>query len=144
MRFVSTDAHRVTATQLRNALVAAGAGYDVLIDDTVATIIHDAATIAHVELNVPGDGLFEQEREELTESVTGAEGDGSNKARVLEALRNAQTIVAAQILYGTGNTDATLASLDPLWTWLFQNRRGLLQADSEGYYDAEGLVLEVE
>ena len=53
MRFVSTDTRPVTATELRDALIAAGAGYEVLTDDTVATILHDGATIAHVEINVP-------------------------------------------------------------------------------------------
>ena len=144
MRFVSTDTRPVTATELRDALIAAGAGYEVLTDDTVATILHDGATIAHVEINVPGDGLFDQEREELTEFVTDCDGDGPSKARVLAALRDAQTIVAAQVLYGTGDAEATLASLDPLWTWRFRNRRGLLQAGGEGYYDAEGIVLQVE
>ena len=119
-------------------------GYEVLVDDTVAAILHDGATIAHVEINVPDDGLFDQEREELVEFVTEAEGDPPSKARVLGALGSARAIVAAQVLYGKGDTEATLASLDPLWTWLFQNRSGLLQADAEGYYDAEGIVLPVE
>ena len=80
----------------------------------------------------------------LVEFVTGAQGDRSSKARVLGALGNARAIVAAQVLYGKGDTEATLACLDPLWTWLFQHRSGLLQADAEGYYDAEGVVLPVE
>ena len=141
MRFVSTDTRPVTATELRDALGGAGPGYEVLIDDTVATILHDGATIAHVEINVPGDGLFDEEREELMEFVTDADGDRPQKARVLEALTNARTIVAVQVLYGTGDTESTLAALDPLWSWLFQNRRGLLQAGGEGYYDADGIVL---
>jgi hypothetical protein len=37
-----------------------------------------------------------------------------------------------------------LKAIDPLWRWLHANRRGLLQADGEGYYDAKGLVLELE
>ena len=64
MRFVSTDARDITATELRDALLAVEPGYEVLVDDTVATILHDGATIAHVEINVPGDGLFDQECED--------------------------------------------------------------------------------
>lgn len=40
--------------------------------------------------------------------------------------------------------DALVARLDPLWVWLFQNRDGLLQADSEGYYDRRGIIFRME
>jgi hypothetical protein len=114
------------------------------MDDTAATIHHAGATIAHVEINVPGDGLFDDERDELVEFATDASGDASATARVLETLAGARAIVAAQVLFGTGDTETTLSRLDPLWGWLFRNREGLLQADGEGYYDAQGLVLQVQ
>jgi hypothetical protein len=63
---------------------------------------------------------------------------------VATTLRSAQAIIAAQVLFGTGETEMTLSRLDPLWAWLFCNRDGLLQADGEGYYDAHGVVLQVE
>jgi hypothetical protein len=143
MRFVSTDEQPVTTGPLRDALVAAGSAYEVQLDDVALTIVHAGARIAHVEINVPGDGLFDEEREELIESLSVAAGDDSAKANVVASLRAARTIVAAQVLFGTGDTDSTLKALDPLWQWLFRNRRGLLQADGEGYYDARGLVLSV-
>ena len=144
MRFVSRDATPVTTTQLRDALLAADPGYDVQIDDVAATVSHTGARIAHVEINVPGDGLFDEERDELADFVADVEAEAPAKARVLEALRNARTIVAAQVLFGTGDTETTLARLDPLWRWLLSNREGLLQADGERYYDAGGIVLAVE
>ena len=42
------------------------------------------------------------------------------------------------------DAEETLDALGPLWSWLQENRRGMLQADGEGYYDVNGLVLEVE
>jgi hypothetical protein len=144
MRFVSTDERPITTADLRDALIAAGPGYNVQVDDTAATIVHDGATIAHVEINLPGDGLFDEEREELVEFATDADGERSAKGRVLATLDAARAIVAAQVLFGTGDIEATLSRLDPLWGWLFRNRRGLMQADGEGYYDAKGVVLVVE
>lgn len=144
IRFVSTDARPVATTDLQNAFVAAGPAYAVQVDDTAATIRHAGATIAHVEINVPGDGLFDDERDELAEFATEAGGDASATARVLKTLGGARTIVAAQVLFGTGDAETTLSRLDPLWGWLFQNREGLLQADAEGYYDAQGLILQVQ
>lgn len=35
----------------------------------------------------------------------------------------------------------TLDRLVPLWTWLQANRRGLIQADGEGYYDGQELIM---
>jgi len=141
MRYVSSDRRPITGAELRDALLATGSGYDVEVDDTAATIVHAGATIAHVEINTPGDGLFDEECAELMEFAATASGDVPAKARVLQTLREAQTIVAAQVLFGTGETESTLRRLDPLWAWLFRNRQGLLQAEGEGYYDVRGLVL---
>lgn len=143
MRFISTDQRGVTTADLQNALVAADPGYVVDIDASVATIHHAGATIAHVEINVPGDGIFDAERDELVEFAADATGNRAAKRRVLDALGSARAIVAAQVLFGTGDTESTLNRLDPLWAWLFSHREGLLQADSEGYYDARALLLRV-
>lgn len=67
MRFVSTDARPVVPAELRDALAAVSPAYNVEIDDFAATISYDGDVIAHVEINVPGDGLFDQERAELIE-----------------------------------------------------------------------------
>lgn len=144
MRFVSTDERPITTAELRDALVAAGPGYDVQIDDAAAMIVHAGVPIAQVEINLPGDGLFDEERDELAAFATDAEGDRSATARVLQTLAAARAIVAAQVLFGTGDTEATLSRLDPLWNWLFRTRQGLLQADGEGHYDTRGMVLHVE
>ena len=144
MRFVGTDDEPFSTKNMQEAFSAAGSGYDVQVDETAGTILHQGATIAHVEINTPGDGMFDEEREELIEFAAEAGGDSSARTRVVTTLRRATFLVAAQVLFGTGDTDATLGRLDPLWAWLFRHRHGLLQADGEGYYDAEGLILEVE
>ena len=67
--------------------------------------------------------------------------DSPEKMQVLRTLESTTTIVAAQVLFGTGNSETTLARLDPLWAWLFDNRARLLQADGEGYYHRGQLLL---
>ncbi len=92
---------------------------------------------------MPGDGLFEEERDELIELVEGGD-DAPTRGRVVSTLRIARAIVAVQVLFGDGDTDETLDRLVPLWTWLQANRRGLIQADGEGYYDGPKLILSLE
>jgi hypothetical protein len=93
-------------------------------------------------MNVPGDGLFEEERDELIEFAE--DGNEAQKRRVIDMLRAAREIVAVQVLFGNGDTGWTLDRLSPLWTWLQSNRRGLIQADGEGYYDGHDLILPLE
>lgn len=71
------------------------------------------------------------------EGVVGREGH----ERVLEVLTRVREMIAVQVLFGGRDIESTLTRLDPLWEWLFAHRRGLLQADGEGFYDATGLVL---
>jgi hypothetical protein len=70
--------------------------------------------------------------------------DGAAQSPVPSVLNSASALLAVQVLRGTGDSKTTLAALDPVWAWLFEHRRGLMQADGEGYYDPEGLVLRVE
>ena len=95
-----------------------------------------------VEVNRPGDGLFEEEIGELKEFVEDVRG--KRKADVLKTLSEARAIVAVQVLFGDRQVEATLHKFLPLWEWLISNRKGLLQADDEGYYDQTGRILKVE
>jgi hypothetical protein len=142
MRYIVADERPVTVAQLQSALSEASADYKFDGDEIEATIIFRGHRVGHLTLNVPGDGLFDAERAEL---ITFAEdGTGSAKQRVIDTLHAARGIVAVQVLFGDGDTERTLASLDPLWHWLHANRTGLLQADGEGYYQQQGLILTLE
>ena len=140
MRFLSTDAAPIECEELSNAFTSTTNKYDVQVDDSAATIAFEGALLAHVEINTPGDGLFDEERDELIDFVREAP-DGAGKMRVLTTLESLTSIVAVQVLFGTGDSETTLARLDPLWAWLFDNRAGLLQADGEGYYHRGQLLL---
>lgn len=95
---------------------------------------------AEIEINAPGDGLFEREIAEMLEFVEDVEGKG--RKRVENVLRGARRIVSVRVLSQDRESEDTIAGIDPLWRWLFSTRAGLLQADGEGYYDADNLVLE--
>ena len=142
MRYIVADEQPVSLEDIVKAFVEAGVEYDVDGEETEVTITYQGRPIGHVTLNVPGDGLFEEERDELIEFAE--EGNEAQKRRVIDVLRAAREIVAVQVLFGNGDTGWTLDRLSPLWTWLQSNRRGLVQADGEGYYDGHDLILTLE
>jgi hypothetical protein len=142
MRYIVADERPLTVEDVRRAFAVEEEDYVVDGEDPEAGVALDGRMIAHVTINVPGDGLFEDERAELSEAAEAGEGPG--KASVLETLANARAILAVQVLFGNSDTDETLDALAPLWSWLQDNRRGLLHADGEGYYDTDALILELD
>ena len=143
MRYIVSDERPVGLEHIRTALAETATGYAIDGEGAEATATYGEKPIGHVTLNVPGDGSFEEERDELIEFMD--EGaDGPSKDLVASTLRNAKAIVAVQVLFGDGDTDQTLDRLGPLWSWLLANRRGLIQADGEGYYDGQELILALE
>jgi len=108
-----------------------------------ADLLHDGALFGELEINRAGSELFDEEREELMESLAAVEDPAQQE--VLGFLEQVRGAVVVRVLWQGREAEPTLERLDPLWGWLFERAEGLLQADGEGYYDAEGdLVLEVE
>jgi len=141
MRFLITDPGPVDLADLAASLKLANPRYKLEFESNAATLSLAGAPIAGIQVNIPGDGLFEDELAELEESAS--EGSGPGEAKVADALATANAIFAVQVLNAASGSDGSLESLDPVWEWLFSNRSGLLQADAEGYYDADGLIFEV-
>jgi hypothetical protein len=98
------------------------------------------AVYAQIEINQPGDGLFNEEIQEMLEFLVDAQGRG--RKRVENVLKTAKRTIAVQVLSQGRESEETLSGIDPLWKWLFLMRKGLLHADGEGYYDEDELVLE--
>lgn len=142
MRYIAVDERPITLDDVRRAFAMEEEEYAVDGDGSEANIALDGQTIAQLTINIPSDGLFDDERAELLESANHGEGPG--KASVLETLSLARTILAVQVLFGDAEPEEALEALDPLWGWLQDNRRGLLQADGEGYYDTNGLILKLD
>ncbi|SRR5258706_10478945 len=144
MRYIVSDEQPIALNELKNFLKQLDGRYKFEGDDgeSIADVIYADEPYGQIEINVPGDGLFEEEIGELVEFVEDVEGP--NKQRVLGALRGAKSIFCIQVLFGGREANETLTKLDPIWNWCFQNKEGLLQAGGEGYYDKTGLILEVQ
>ena len=140
MRFIIDEDRPVLLTDLGAAFTDQAEHYRVEPSRkrNEGIILHREQTVGDVTLNHPGDGLFDEEIEELIEFVDDAE-ETPDKDYVLDALRDARQIVAVQVLGGQAGIDA----LVPLWTWLSANRSGVLQAAGQGYWDGEEFILEV-
>jgi hypothetical protein len=141
MRFVSTSDQPVDISELTTALAEADPHYNVETSEDEATFLLSYAghTFASVEINHPDDDIFSEEVAELLESL--GEESGPETDQVVAAMQRATEIVAFQILIGDGEYD-TYELIGPVWEWLFANYQGLLQADEEGFYDVNGLLLQ--
>ncbi len=139
MRFITTDSPETMLSILEQALKETDSQYSIAESGELK---HGNDVYGVVEVNRPGDGLFEEEIGELKESMQDVRG--KRKADVLKTLDEARAIVAVQVLFCDRQLEATLQKLDPLWEWLLSHRKGLLQADGEGYYDQTGRILKVE
>ena len=143
MRYITTDPADISILLLEEVLRAVDDQYSFRNVHTqpreFADLMHSDGLYGQIEINRPGDGLFEEELEELSEFLETA--GGRSKRRVVRTLAAAKAIVAVQVLWQGRGTEATLDKIGPLWDWLFRNREGLLRADGEGYYDRRGLII---
>src|SRR5262245_6915905 len=152
MRFFDTSEKPLTIGEIEGALRDVDPAYRLEAPESAkvpqADLYLGDGLYAEIEINQPGDGLFEDEIAEMLEFLEDAEGkarkdaEGKARKRVEKVLKGARRIVSVRVLGQDRETDETLAGIDPLWKWLFSTRAGLLQADGEGYYDADDLVLE--
>jgi hypothetical protein len=95
--------------------------------------------LAQLDLSCAGDELFEAEVGELQELARQGGPDGAAIARRLESVT---AVLAVGVLWQEREAERTLGLLSPLWDWLLANRRGLIQADGEGFYEGQNLILE--
>ncbi len=146
MRFIVADDKDVSLSKINSGLKQIDAAYSIEFDDDAddaGDLTFNSDIYGALEINRPGDGLFDEEIDELKEFLEDAEGE--RKPEVLQVLNDAKVIVALQVLQqGRATSEETLERINPLWEWFLANYKGLLQADAEGYYDTSGLVIEVE
>lgn len=146
MRFVVSDEKDISLSKINFGLKQIDAAYSIEFDDDAddaGDLTYNGDIYGALEINRPGDGLFDEEIDMLKEFLEDAEGE--RKPEVLQTLNDAKVIIALQVLQqGRATQEETFERIDPLWEWLFANYKGLMQADAEGYYDSQGLVIEVE
>jgi hypothetical protein len=139
VRFIATDTTSTTCSVLQRALKAKDPQYSIAKSGELK---HGEDVYGVVEINRSGDKLFDEEIGELKESVEAVRG--KRKADVLKTLDTAKAIVAVQVVFGDRQAEVTRQKLNPLWEWLIFNRKGLWQADDQGYYDQTGRILKVK
>jgi hypothetical protein len=86
------------------------------------------------------DEVLREEVEEFIESLEDAD-DSREKQRVLDHLERSNAVVAVQLL-GHPDADGHRAATTFL-TYFVAHCGGLLQADGEGFYDGDRLIVEL-
>lgn len=142
MRFLITDPGAINLADLAKSLRATNRRYLAEFDDSAGTITLGSDEIASIAIFTPGDRTFDDQLAELEDLAS--EGTGAGEARVADTLATVQAIFSAELPGKASRRDGSREALEPVWEWLFGSRTGLLQVDSEGYYDEEGLIFEVE
>jgi hypothetical protein len=133
LRFLSDDDRPLALGEIMPGLRDAGFR---LAED--GSLYRGDELLAHLEVSKAGDGLFEAERDELRQD---AGRGGAAADAVLARLGSVTAILAASVLWQERTAEQTLDLLGPLWEWLLANRRGLIHADGEGFYDGPDLIL---
>jgi hypothetical protein len=134
IRFLLEDDRPLSLEEVMAGLRAVDPGFALSSDGHLS---RGGELLAQLEVSLPGSGLLEDEVEELRQEAAEAGG-----AEVAARLGPVTAILAARVLHQGRGSQETLGLLAPLWDWLTAHRRGLVQADGEGFYDEEELVLE--
>ncbi len=108
---------------------------------TPATILKGGDPLAFLEINRPGDELFEDEVDEFIAEI---ESVSPASKGVIEHLENTQMTLVTEIQLGFTDPTEVLKELWPFFIWIMQGSAGLLQIDGVGFYDTQSLVLELD
>lgn len=142
MRFILGDPRTLDFATIGEVLTSIDPRYVMRptdLDDLVE-VVYDGTLYGQIEIDSHGDELFEDDISAFTEMLGPA--TTHEEIVVANALKAATQIVAVEMFWEGTNGEATFEKFDPLWDWLFANRQGILQADTEGFYNAEGLLVE--
>ncbi len=142
MRFLLCDPRLLDMTAIGNILTAVDPRYMLRptdLDDLVE-VLYDDTLYGQIEIDTRGDEMFTDDISAFTEML--GEAKTAEEITVADALKAATQIIAVEMFWEGTNGEATFEKFDPLWAWLFANRNGILQADTEGFYSAEGLLVE--
>jgi hypothetical protein len=144
LRYITTSADRITLEMLQDGLARIDPDYNVLsteVDKVHGDLMYGETLLGTLELNLPGDEVFEDDVIELIALVRHSPDD--RRPQVLDVLEAAQSIVAVRARWTGYDPESVFEKIDPLWDYLFTHFAGLLQIDGDGFYDNEGPVLDM-
>jgi hypothetical protein len=142
VRYYITDDDDLSLAQLQAGLQEFDSAYVVPHEADTGELHYAGDVYAQVEINRPGDGLFDEELEETIDGVTLT--GGPRAQQVIDTLREVRQTVALRVLWQGRDSEQTLTKIDPVLVWLMMNREGMLQVDGEGFYEGEELIFEME
>lgn len=146
MRFFVTGDAPLTIDSIGAALQAQDSAYRVentVIPD-LCELYHGALYLGELEISRPDEEIFHEELNELKALVTMVQD--KNAPRVLDILEHTRLMVVMDAIWQDDteeSADEVFGALDPLWDWLFATAGGLLHYDTDGFYDADDLILEM-
>jgi hypothetical protein len=144
MRFITGDERDVGFDQIEAMLVSVDSQYALQRSqfefEQVTDVFYGGVLIGQIEINEVDDEIFEDDVSAFREMI--GEPVSAEDRSVLAILDQARLMVVVEALWKGTDAENTLTKFDPLWAWLFANRTGILQADNEGFYDANGLLVE--
>ncbi len=142
VRYYLTDENDLSLAQLAAGLQEFDPAYSLPHEGNSGEIRYAGESFAEIDVNRPGDALFD---EELAETLDGVQLTGGARAQhVLDLLRQTRATLALRILWQGRDVEQTLTKIDPVVVWLMMNRDGLLHVDGEGFYEGEDLIFEME
>ena len=139
MRFFVEDGQPLTLDELSSGLRGIDPAFRIEADGEV---YRGDRLLGQAEISATGDELFQAEVDEFVEKIEDTEEDG--KAELAGRLKQVTAVLAVEVLMQGRTLAQTLDLLDPLWAWLLVHRRGLVQADGEGFYEGTELILALE
>ncbi len=140
MRYFVCDQRPVSLSELDAGLRSLDPAYSIVLDGKYGELRHGDGLYGLIEINFPGDDVFEKEILEEIELIK--DNPDPSRDQVINALKSVKSTIAIQVFYQDRDAETTFRKLDSLWEWLFANRQGLFQADGDEYYEQSGLILE--
>jgi hypothetical protein len=144
MRFILTDDSQITLSDIEKGLKKQNALYLIKRQNNpeqyeFGEFYLGEELLGEIEINKTEGDQFSEEIDEFIEDIQALPKRKTKK--VLRFLKECKAIICLRVLWQKRETEATLQMIDPLWDWLFEHRKGIVQADSEGYYTQNKCIL---
>ena len=142
LHFILTNEKKTTLLQIARGLKKVDSKYSFADGEL---FVYDGIAYAQIEINRPGDGIFEDDIECLKEWLDYPESEEAKQ--VVETLNQATCIFFFRVFLSAleGETDEERFKVfEPLWKWFYANRAGILYMENNGFYNKTGFLAEAK